>query len=188
MTTVRKILVSLIVIGAVGAVAGVGVFSAFSDTTTNSGDQFSAGTVTLTDNDLDAPAYNVSNGKPGDFQEMCIKVTYDGSLPATVKLYRSGFSGGTGLDAYIDLAITKGTDDQTNCGDFNPGSSIYSSTLSGLATTWAGGIALTDQTGSAVWDDNDAVTYRIRATLQNDNAAQGKTAGTHNFVWEAQNN
>ena len=61
-------------------------------------------------------------------------------------------------------------------------------TLAALGTTFAGGIALTDQGGSAVWDQNDAVTYKVRATLQNNPSAQGLSTGTHSFIWEGRNN
>ncbi len=41
----RKTLLSLLLVGALGAVAGIGTFSAFSATTVNAGNTFDAGTV-----------------------------------------------------------------------------------------------------------------------------------------------
>src|SRR4051795_834935 len=105
----RKLLMTLVVVGVAGSAASFGVFSAFSSTTTNPGNSFSAGTVTIGDNDGGTAVYNPSGQKPGQFAERCIKVTYTGSLASTVKLYRSAFSSGSGLDQYIDLAVTKGT-------------------------------------------------------------------------------
>jgi hypothetical protein len=184
----RKILLTLVIVGAAGALASVGVFSAFSSTTSNSGNDFAAGTVTVGDNDSDAAAYDVSNAGGGDFGERCIKVTYSGSLSSTLKLYRSGFTGGSGLDEYVDLAITKGTGDEADCSDFSGGTSVYSGELQDVPSSYGSGVSLTNGSGNAAWDQNDAVTYRVRATLQDDNSAQGLTAGTHSFTWEARNN
>ena len=187
MSTARKLLLTALILGALGGAAGMGAYSAFSGTTSNPGDSFQAGTVTIGDNDAGQALYNVTNQKPGDFAESCIKVTYTGSLAANVKLYRSAFTSGTGLDAYIDLSITKGTGTQFNCGDFSGSTSVYSGTLAALGTSFGTGTALTNGSGSATWSQNDAVTYKVRATLQNNNAAQGLVTGTHSFTWEAQN-
>src|SRR4051794_36335387 len=83
----RKVLVSLVVIGLVGTVAGLGAYSAFTSTTTNSGNSFASGTVTLSDNDSGGAMYSVSNRKPGDSVTQCIRVDYTGTLDADVKLY-----------------------------------------------------------------------------------------------------
>jgi Camelysin metallo-endopeptidase len=188
MARTRKILLTLVIVGAAGALASVGVFSAFSSTTTNAGNDFAAGTVTIGHNDAGQAAYDVSNAKPGASDERCIKVTYSGSLSSTVKLYRSAFSGGTGLDDYVDLAVTKGTGDQADCSDFSGSTSVYSGELKVFPSSYGSGLSLTNGSGNAAWSQNDAVTYRVRATLQDDNNAQGLTAGTHSFTWEAHNN
>jgi hypothetical protein len=179
------------VLGIAGAVAGSGAFSAFSKTTSNDNNTITAGNVTVTDNDSNTAAYSLATAKPGDTASRCIVVTFSGNLASTLKLYRTAFTGSTGLETNVDLAITKGTGTATNCSDFVAGTSVYSGTLSGFsATTFAAGTTLTDQTGSAVWDNADAVTYKIQATLQvaAPSSAQGLTTGTHSFTWEAQNN
>jgi len=61
MSTARKLLLTALVLGALGGAAGLGAYSAFSGTTSNPGDSFTAGTVTLGDNDAGAALYNVSN-------------------------------------------------------------------------------------------------------------------------------
>jgi hypothetical protein len=188
MAKTRKILLTLVIVGAAGALASVGVFSAFSSTTSNPGNDFAAGTVTIGDNDAGVAAYDVSGAAPGDSGERCIKVTYSGSLASTVTLYRSAFTGGTGLDGYVDVAVTKGTGDQPDCSDFSGGSSVYSGELSAFPSSYGSGLSLTNGSGNAAWGQDDAVTYRVRATLQDDNGAQGLTAGTHSFTWEARNN
>jgi hypothetical protein len=188
MAKTRKILLTLVIVGAAGALASVGVFSAFSSTTSNSGNDFAAGSVTIGDNDSDAAAYDVTNAEPGAYEERCIKVTYAGSLTSTVTLYRSAFTGGSGLDDFVDVAVTKGTGDQANCSDFSGSTSVYSGELDAFPASYGSGLSLTNGSGNAAWSQNDAVTYRVRATLQDDNGAQGLTAGTHSLTWEARNN
>jgi predicted ribosomally synthesized peptide with SipW-like signal peptide len=188
MNRARKVFLTLLIAGAAGAVATMGVFSAFSSTTSNPGNSFSAGTVTIGDNDGGTSIYSLSNQKPGDYDESCIKVTYTGSLAASVKLYRSAFAGGSGLDDYVDLSITKGSGDQFDCSDFAASSSIHSGELDEFASSYDSGLTLTNGSGSASWNQNDAVTYRVRATLQDDDNAQGLATGSHSFTWEARNN
>ena len=45
--------------------------------------------------------------RPGNTDTGCIKVSYAGSLASEVRLY--GTTSGTGLDAYLDLTVTRGT-------------------------------------------------------------------------------
>jgi hypothetical protein len=182
----RKVLWSVLIVAALGGMAAFGAFSAFSDTTSNPNNSFAAGTVTV-GNNATSPLYSVSNGKPGAAStNRCIKITYSGSLPATVKVYRSALSGTLGQ--YLDLTVTKGTGSQEDCSDFVAGASVYSSTLESFGTDWTGGLALTNASNSAAWSNGDAVTYRFSAVIQDNNAAKGLNTGTHSFTWEARNN
>ena len=186
MNNARKILWSILVVAALGGLAAFGAFSAFSDTTSNTNNSFAAGTVTIGNNAVSS-LYSVSNGKPGTASaNHCIKITYSGSLPATVKVYRSSLSGTLGQ--YLDLTVTKGTGDQEDCSDFVAGSSAYSGTLDALGTDFSTGTALTNASNSATWSNGNAVTYRFSAVIQDNNAAKGLNTGTHSFTWEAQNN
>jgi hypothetical protein len=184
----RRLLMTLVVVGMAATAVSFGVFSAFSSTTSNPGNNFSAGTVNIGDNDGASSVYNASGQKPGQLDESCIKVTYGGSLASTVKLYRSAFTGGSGLDPFIDLSVTKGTGNSFDCSDFSGSTSVYSGTLAAFPAAYGSGLALTNAGGSANWAQNDAVTYRIRATLQDNDGAQGLATGTHSFTWEARNN
>jgi len=107
MSRTSKVLTSLLMVGLLGAVAGIGVFSAFSSTTTNPNNTFSAGSVTLADNDSNAALYSVTNKKPGDSVTSCIKVTYTGTLAADVHIYTLNTINAFGQ--YIDLTIQPGT-------------------------------------------------------------------------------
>ena len=190
MTKTRKTLLSLVVVGALVALAGLAVFSAFSATTSNDNNQFAAGSVAI-GNNATAPLYNVTGAKPGTTSTpRCIKVTYSGSLPVNVKLYRSVFTSGTGLDTEVDLTVTKGTGTAEDCSDFTGTTSVYTGKLGSLGTSFASGsVSLTNASASATWSQNDAVTYKFETSLPSGvaNTANGKVTGTHSLIWEAQN-
>jgi hypothetical protein len=190
MTKSRKTLWSVLVVAVLGGLAAVGAYSAFSATTSNTGNQFVTGDVSIGNNAV-SPLYNVTAGKPGVAStDHCIKVTYTGTLPATVKLYRSAFSGGStpNLSTFVTLNVTKGTGTQEDCSDFSGATSVYSTLLSGFATDWTGGMALTNASSAAAWGQNDSVTYKFSTSVADDNNAKGLSTGTHSFTWEARNN
>ena len=127
--------------------------------------------------------FEVTNMAPLDVVTNCIVVTYAGTLlPADVVLY--GVSGGSGLDAYLDLVVEEGAGGIfNNCSGFS-GSAIYTGTLADFA------VAHTNfGNGAGGWSPSanpESVTYRFTVTLQDDNAAQTLGA-TATFTWEAQN-
>jgi hypothetical protein len=198
MSKTRKVLATLVVIGLVGTVGGWATFSAFSSTTSNSGNSFAAGTVAIGDNDADAAMFTMTGLKPGSNDTGCIKVTFTGSLASSVKLY--GTTTGTGLDQYVTLKVTRGTDSSPSfdsCTNFTADATeylgagqgagvIYNGTLQGFADSYAAGIQ--DPPGTAeVWTNNEAHSYKFEVTVQDNNSAQGLNA-TQAFTWEARNN
>ena len=191
MTRSRKALLTLLVLGGVGAAAGAGTFSAFSSTTSNAGNSFAAGTVAIADNDAGSALYNVSNQTPGDSVQRCIQVSYTGSLDASVRLYTASAIGAIG--PFVGLTVESGTQATPtfpSCTGFTPETTLFSGTLAGFASahsSFATGLADDPGTTATKWINGDSVVYRITATLANDNAAQGTTSGAHTFTWEAQN-
>lgn len=192
----RKALMTLLIVGVVGTLAGIGTFAAFSSTTANSGNSFAAGTVYISDNDSDSAMYSVSNQKPGDSVTKCIKVTYTGTLASTVKLYASSVQA---VGQYVDLTITPGTQASStfpDCTGFSAdsGGAVYTGTLKGFADThgaYASGLALSGPS-AANWSQNDAFVYRVQLTLQDNNNANGgsggaQSSGAHAFTFEARN-
>lgn len=192
----RKALMTLLIVGVVGTLAGIGTFAAFSSTTANAGNSFAAGTVYISDNDSDAAMYSVSNQKPGESVTKCIKVTYTGSLASTVKLYASSVAA---VGQYVDLTITPGTQTSStfpDCTGFtaDSGGAVYTGTLKGFADThgsYAGGLSLSGPS-AANWSQNNAYVYRFELTLQDNNSANGAdggalSSGSHSFTWEARN-
>lgn len=194
MRRLDRALLSAVVVGVLGGVAAMGIYGAFTATTQNAGNEIATGTVSFSDNDNGAALYSVNNFKPGDTVSRCIKASYGGSLPATVRLYSPSSPGP--LAQYIDLTITQGTQPAStfpDCSGFsaNGAGQIFSGTLQNFEQTrnsYANGIA-TAPGSQAVWNPNDALVYRLQATLQSStpDTAQGTTSGTHSFVWEGRN-
>ena len=194
MRTREKFLLSTLLVGVLGTVASLGVFGAFTSTTSNANNQLSAGTVNLSDNDSNQALYSVSNQKPGDTLTKCIKVTYTGTLGADVKLYTPSTVGALG--PYVDLTITPGTQSSStfpDCTGFTPdsGGALFTGTLQQFATnhnSYANGI--TDYPGSgSSWATNNSVVYQFTVTLSNStpDSAQGASTGTHTYEWQARN-
>jgi hypothetical protein len=190
-----KLALTALVLGVLGTIAGVGTWSAFSATTDNSGNAFVAGTVVIGDDDSGSAMLSLSNAKPGDADAACMVVDYTGSLPASVKLY--GSTGGSGLDQYLDLKVTRGTKSSgfDACGDFTADATdyigsgagvIYDGTLQGYPDGYGAGI--NDAPGAAeTWTSGETHAYKFVITVQNDGAAQGLNA-SQVFTWEARNN
>jgi len=194
MKTSTKVLLTALCVGALGSFAAMGVFGAFSSTTTNAGNTITAGTVAIADNDAGAAMYSIAAAKPGESVSKCIKVTYTGSLDADVHIYTTSTIGSLGQ--YVELTITPGTQTTPSfpsCTGFvaDSGGALYTGTLQNFGTTknsYANGVV--DYPGSTTkWATNDSVIYQVTATLQSSapDAAQGLTTGSHTFTWEARN-
>jgi predicted ribosomally synthesized peptide with SipW-like signal peptide len=196
MTRRRKVLVTILLVGIVGAVAGSATYSAFTSTTTNTGNVFSAGTVSLTDNDGGSSSLlALTNAKPGDADTGCIRVSYNGTLPATVRLYAS-VSGS--LADYLTVTVTRGTDSSPSfdsCANFTADGTnyigqgngvIYSGTLSAFPATYAAGLVDPTSGFPESWTDPESHSYRFQISLNDTNAAQGLN-GSATFTWEARN-
>src|ERR1041385_2449442 len=78
----RKILLTMPVLGIAGALAGLGAYSAFTATTTNTGNSFASGTVAVSQHSGSTTLYSGSNKSPSDSTVACVRVTYTGTLPS----------------------------------------------------------------------------------------------------------
>jgi hypothetical protein len=193
MSRARKLALSSLVLAAAVAAIGIGTYSAFSSTTTNSGNNISSGTVVLGDNDSNSAMYNVTNQKPGDTFQQCIKVDYTGSLSSTVKLYTASTIGTLGQ--YIDLQIRTGSGSPAfpGCTGFTPDAAdLYSGTLANFGSTytnWSNGLLDAGPGANTSWVNGNSVVYRFTLTLQSSapDTAQGLSVGSHAFTWEARN-
>ena len=183
----RKGLLTLLAVGGMGAVAGLGTFSA---TTTNSGNNISSGTVKIDQHTGATTLYNVTNQKPGDATTKCLRVTYSGSLTASeVKLYvSSGITNGTNYNLEIDRGSGLSTLDSTmSCAGFNQTSVAYNGQLGSLGSSYGTGVD--GKASAATWATSDTVDYRFIITQNDDTTANAHTStvtsGAHTFTWEA---
>jgi hypothetical protein len=195
MTITRKLLTTLVVVGAVGAAAGFGAYSAFTATTTNTGNSIAAGTVKVDQHAGATTLYTSSGLKPADTVTKCVRVTYSGSLAASLKIYvSSGITNGTLFNLKIDRGSGMTTLDNTmSCAGFtadvtNP--TAYDGDLGSFGTTYALGSDGKD--AGAAWAQDDAKDYRLTLTVNDDTTANAHTtassSGSHTFTFEARNN
>jgi len=191
MSLTNKLLSTLVVVGVAGSLVAFASFSAFSSQTTNSGNTFAAGTVAIGDNDAGAAMYSLTNQSPDTTVKRCIRVTYTGTLASTVKLYASQAPGAGANDVNLVIRQVTGTLPAfPACTGLVDGTVVYTGTLGAFATartSFANGLAVNDQSASAVWDNTDAVIYQFELTVPSA-SPQGTTTGTHAFQWESQNN
>lgn len=193
MTGTRKLALTAAVLSLMGVVIGASTWAAFSVTTSNTGNTFQVGDVSLTDNDADAALLSLVDALPGETTTGCIEVSYGGSLDANVKLFGT-VSGALGQ--YLTLKVTRGTNTGAfpNC-NFTPDTRdyigqgagvLYNGNLSSFPSSYAAGITDPDNaTGSAeTWASPETHAYKLEVTLQNDSAAQGQSASA-SFTWEA---
>jgi hypothetical protein len=194
---VRKILAKGVL--PIGILASAGLvwqssYAAFSGTTTNGGNTWTAGTVKLTDSANGTAMLNAVGLKPGSNGTACIKLTYGGSLAAATKLYVATGDLTTAtpssLAPYLTLKVDEGTGIDPGCTDFAPTANDYNPTSSTTATLSTFAAAANNfANGVGAWTPagvGATKTYRFTWTVQDDNAAQGLNA-TVKFTWEAQN-
>jgi hypothetical protein len=195
MKTRNKLLTSALVVGLLGSVTALGVFGLFSATTQNSGNEISSGTVTLTDNDAGSAQLNITGAKPGESWTRCIKVTYNGSLPADVHTY---IVGGTGpLAPYLHLTLSQGTQSAAtfpSCTGFTPDATNGTGvTYDGPALAAPAGDYETGANvvpfGQTAWNQGNSLVFKSVVTLDAaaPDPAQGSTSGAYAVFWEARN-
>jgi hypothetical protein len=188
----QKLLLSTVVVGVLGSVVALGVFGLFSATTQNSGNEISSGTVVLSDNDAGSSLFNVTGAKPGDSWTRCIKVTYNGSLPAQVHLYIQNTTGP--LAKYLNLTMTQGTQASPtfpSCTGFTPdttGVIFEGPVYSPESGNWEMGLPVTP-VGDPAWDSGESLVFKFAMTLDpaTPDTQQNSSLGTSTIVWEARN-
>jgi hypothetical protein len=165
--------------------------AAFTDQTQSTGNSFTTGTVTLTDDDGAAALFSVSNMEPGQTVVDCIEVTYSGTVvdPSAVKLYTGGYTDSGTLATFLNLTVEEGTGGVFgNCTGFTLENTIESgTTVAGFDTAHTN-----YATGAGVWDPAgtpETKTYRVTVELDaaTPDGQQGESVTTLLFNWEIQN-
>ncbi|MFJ4036496.1 hypothetical protein ACIPVB_00305 [Microbacterium sp. NPDC090007] len=172
---------------AAGLIVSTSSYAAFSSTTSNEGNTWTAGSVQLGDDDAERALFSVPDAKPGDGGSNCIAVTSTGSLASEVRLYAAP-GGADGLSEHLSLIVEQGTGGgYGTCDGFTAQTMVFDGRLSAFTSahsSFADGAATWSPSGSG----SETRTFRITWQLADDapNSAQGATAAT-SFVWEAQN-
>jgi hypothetical protein len=170
---VPKILASVLILGVLGTLATTHALAAFDDQASNAGRRFEQVQASLRSNQGGSATLHLPEGGPGDTATSYVVVR--SGLPASVELF--GTTGGTGLDRYLQLTVTRGSGRE---GGFVPQAVVYRGTLAGFPDSSAS--AIPDPGGT--WVKGEAHTYRFHVRLVGGNAAQGLTA-QQSFEWAA---
>jgi hypothetical protein len=187
-----------VAVAALVPAAGGATYAAFRATSANDANRIEAGSVKLSDNGDGSALVSLAGAVPGDTTSACIQVSYDGSLPATVRLH--GTTSGGGLDQYLDLKVTRGTYSPSapaykSCTNFQPDTVdytgagngvVYSGTLQGYPDDYASGLVDPTSGSPESWITGEVHVYKLDVTLQQNFAAQNKDAAQV-FRWEARN-
>ena len=180
MSSRRKLLVTLAVVGVLTAALSV-VFSSFTSVTKSEGNTFSAGSITLTDNDGDSALFSLTGLEPTDTASQCLTVNLDTTegLTSNVKLY--GATADSGLAEHLNVTITRGTqanapqgttaEQLLDCAGFEADVDgvLFEDSLAAYPDSEAAGIADPD----AAWGDGDSAVYKIDVSLDDTDDAQG---------------
>ena len=197
--TMAVVLAALLGLALVAAMITRTSEAAFTATTDNTGNTFTAGTIQLSDDDGGATAlFDVTGMEPGDVVEGCIVVTYNGTVntPGAVTMYSGGFTDVFGSDPASDglsdnllVTIQEGTSTTgfNDCTGFTATSTIHNqSTLAAFDTAandYASGVGTWTPSG-----DGDTQAYRVEVELNANtpNAEQGAATNGLGFTWEVQ--
>jgi hypothetical protein len=194
-----KVLGTLGVLVVVAGVGGFGAFSAFTATTENDNNTIQSGSVSISDTDSVGGSagvlYSATNVKPGSANgpaARCIRVTYNGSLTANVRLYRGSVTNGSEFQLLVERGSgLTGANNTMSCAGFTSTSTAYNGTLAGFPSSYAAS-TVDGKASAATWSNGDSVDYRFTIYVIDDTVANNQTTqlstGNHSIFWEAQNN
>ncbi|MFA4998513.1 MAG: TasA family protein [Candidatus Paceibacterota bacterium] len=167
----KKILISLSIIGAVAAIAVGGTIAYFSDTETSTGNTFTAGTLVFNINDPVAAGhqvFSVTNMKPGDVKTSYLVVTNDGTIDQKWKAWLTETGAGT-LD---DELMIKWTINPTDYPGSLPSEYTSAGPVNGLIQDWTYIGALGTMTwaspGAVAFAPDWAAVYKIEVRMDTD--------------------
>jgi hypothetical protein len=172
-------------LSAVTAIAVPHTLGFFDASTSNPGNSFAAGTLTMTNSNANSFIVKATNMKPGDPATTgSVTITNSGSLPATMTLSESNVTSTGGIapipgNLANDLTlIVKDT-------SITGSPTVYTGAFSGLGTT-----TLNPLTGTGQWPAGQAHTFSFSVTFpdagnNSDNQYQGVTASAE-FDWHGQ--
>jgi hypothetical protein len=149
--------------------------------------------LTLTDDDDGVAMFSMYNASPGDSENACIVISLGGTETAGIRLY--GSTGGTSLDAHLDLTVTRGTiatPDFDSCEGFVPDpvdyagagpGVIYRDSLRDYPDDFETGVVDPSPLAPESWTPSESHAYRFTVTVAEN--APGGLVATQTFAWEA---
>jgi hypothetical protein len=181
-----------------GMMVWQGSSAAFTATTRNGGNNWSTGSVMLTDDDNGTAGFQVSHMTPMQTGSKCIVVTSTSSLPGVVKAYIQNLQvSAQGLEKYVTLQVVQGTGGSFNdCTGFvadavTPLPAMSLEAAATTATNYATGMLPWSTTGNTA---GESITYKgtwvfdtSALTQMQIDALQGATVSM-DMVWELQSN
>jgi hypothetical protein len=174
-------------------------YAAFSGTTRNAGNDWSTGSVALTDDDAGSARFQVANMIPNQTETKCLTVTANTTAAGTVKGYAvnpvfSGAAAGAGLENFVKVGVTSGSGGGFSYCDGYVSARTVIPTGTSLKT-----LSLSNSYATAVgsWDvpaGTSSRTYAITWVFDTTGLTQNQVdllQGTHtgiDFQWELQAN
>lgn len=189
--TKAKLLSTIAALATIGAAGSYGTYAAFSDTATNSGNAFSAGTLNISDGGTTSAIFALTNLRPGDAAvERCIKVVNTGSLSFGALRFHGTVTGALG--AYLDVQVERGsaTADtggaSASCTGFSSPTTIVSPRLLSAFPTSASPVD--EGVNPAGWGAGAAKAYKITIQLPSSVTAQAAEGASANLTltWVAE--
>jgi predicted ribosomally synthesized peptide with SipW-like signal peptide len=178
-------------IGALAVIVGAGsygTFAAFSDTASNSGNAFSAGTLNISDGGTTSAMFSLSGLRPGDSAvQKCITVSNSGTLSfGSLKFY--GTVTGT-LAGYLEIQVERGTGAAggatASCTGFTGGSTIVTNRLLNTFPTSASPVD--EGANPSGWGAGQSKSYRVTVQLPSSVTASAAEGASANLTlnWDA---
>lgn len=187
----RKVMRTLVLptaLVASGLLVMGGSNAAFSGASSNDGNSWAAGTVTIK-NDRTSAMFAATGVTPGYSETHCMTVVSSSDVPTTLKMYSANLAGTgtpTTLPQNLNIQIVEGSGStNANCTGFvaAAGQPDFSGTLDsfGAVNNYANGV------GAARVAPGASNQYKITVSLPSDapNTLQGTSAAVK-FIWEAQ--
>lgn len=176
-----------------GAMVWQGSQAAFTSSTRNSGNEWSTGSVVLTDDDLGSAMFQADNIVPGQTGEKCIVITSQSNVPGEVRAYNQNMIASRGLEDRIYFDLELGTGGTSNdCSTFVPTVNEVParplSTIEAANHDYASGGAPWTTTGTPGESQTYRATWRFDTTGMTQtqiNDLQGARV-TVDIVWELQ--
>lgn len=192
-----KIIASLSALTVIVGTGSYGTFAAFTETTTNSGNAFSAGTLDISNGGSTSAAFSLANLRPGDLAvTRCFRIVNTGSLDFNSLRFYGTVTGtgnsGNGLAPFLAVTVERGSATLATGGasfsctgfDASP-TTIFTGLLSGFPTS-ASPVVETG-TPATGWTAGAAKGYRVTVQLPSDVVSASAEAATAALTlnWDA---